>query len=136
MTVYLNPGHKAPAYHCGRLLAVLASLQRDALEEVGANVVQRFYTGFSQAPGLHLGRLIANAQNHLASIRKKSSGLAVCYEDLIAEIQGRLGDGEGIRNLSLVDQGLFALGYYQQLAQLRAESICNIVVINQQGAQQ
>lgn len=136
MTAYLNPEHTRAAYHCGRLLAVLAHLQREALDDVGANVVQRFYAGFSQAPGLHLGRLTANAQNHLASVRKKSSGLAACYDDLIAEIHGRLGDGEGIRTLNLEDQGLFALGYYQQLAQLRAESICKIVVINQQGAQQ
>lgn len=135
MTAYLNPEHTRAAYHCGRLLAVLAHLQREALDDVGANVVQRFYTGFSQAPGLHLGRLIANAQNHLASVRKRGSSLAKCYEDLIAEINGRLGDGEGIRTLNLEEQGLFALGYYQQLAQLRAEKICEIVVINQQGAQ-
>jgi CRISPR-associated protein Csd1 len=136
MTTYLNPEHTKAAYHCGRLLAVLAHLQREALDDVGANVVQRFYAGFSQTPGLHLGRLIANAQNHLASVRKKISGLAKCYEDLIAEIHGRLGDGDSIRILNLEDQGLFALGYYQQLAQLRADSICNIVVINQQGAKQ
>lgn len=54
MTTYLNPEHTRAAYHCGRLLAVLAHLQREALDDVGANVVQRFYAGFSQAPGLHL----------------------------------------------------------------------------------
>lgn len=135
MTSYLNSNHKHSAYHCGRLLAVFAHLQREALEDVGANVVQRFYTGFSQAPGLHLGRLTANAQNHLASVRKKDTDLAVCYENLIAEINGRLKDGDNIRILNLEEQGLFAIGYYQQIAQLRAESVCNIVIINQQGAQ-
>lgn len=135
MTAYLNPEHPSTAYHCGRLLAFLAHLQREAIDDVGANVVQRFYTGFSRTPGLLLGRLIANAQNHLASVRKKNSSLALCYEDLIAEVNGRLGDGEDIRILNLEEQSLFALGYYQQLAQLRAENIYNIVVINNKGAQ-
>ena len=119
MTPYLNPEHPIPAYHCGRLLAVLANLQREALDDVGANVVQRFYTGFSQTPGLLIGRLIANAQNHLSSVRKRNPGLAWWYEDLIAEVEGRLNNGAP-RILGPEGQGLFALGYYQQLAKLRA----------------
>ena len=27
MTAYLNPDHPAPAYHCGRLPAILANLR-------------------------------------------------------------------------------------------------------------
>ncbi|MER3422831.1 MAG: type I-C CRISPR-associated protein Cas8c/Csd1, partial [Nitrospiraceae bacterium] len=34
MYPYLNPDHPHPAYHCGRLLAVLARLQRAALGDV------------------------------------------------------------------------------------------------------
>lgn len=135
MTAYLNHEHPAAAYHCGRLLAVLANLQREALGDVGANVVQRFYTGFSQTPGLLFGRLIANAQNHLASVRKTKFGLVWWYEGLIAEINGRLGDGAP-RILDLEGQGLFALGYYQQLAQLRAGNTSAANVITEQGAQQ
>lgn len=135
MDAYLNPEHPAPAYHCGRLLAVLSSLQREALDDVGASVVQRFYTGFSQTPGLLVGRLIANAQNHLASVRKRNPGLAWWYEDLIAEVKGRLGDGAP-RILDPEGQGLFALGYYQQLARLRAGNKSTAYVINEQGAQQ
>lgn len=134
MTAYLNPEHPVAAYHCGRLLAVLANLQHEALDDVGANVVQRFYTGFSQTPGLLLGRLIGNAQNHLASVRKKNPGLAWWYENLIAEVKGRLGDGAP-RMLDPEGQGLFALGYYQQLAQLRAGNKSTVTVTNQQGAQ-
>ena len=113
MTTYLNPEHPAAAYQCGRLLAVLAKLQREALGEVGANVVRRFYTGFSQAPGLILGRLVANAQNHLGSIDSENDRLG--FEASIKEIMGRLKD-DAPRILNLEEQGLFALGYYQQLA--------------------
>jgi CRISPR-associated protein Csd1 len=118
MTAYLNPHHPAPAYHCGRLLAWLANLQRAALGDVGAGVVQRYYAAASQTPGLILGRLIANARNHLG---KLEAGRAWWYEGRIAEVMSELGDGAP-RILDLEGQGLFALGYYQQLAALRPGS--------------
>ena len=116
MTAYLNPDHPAPAYHCGRLLAVFAALQRAALGDVGAGVVQRYYAAASQTPGLILGRLVANSRNHLGKLDAK---LAWWFENKLAEVMGRLGDGAP-RILDLEGQGLFALGYYQQLADLRA----------------
>lgn len=115
MTAYLNPDHPAPAYHCGRLLAILANLQRAALGDVGAGVVQRYYASASQTPGLIIGRLAANARNHLS---KLDGGLAWWYEEQIADVMSRLGDAAP-RTLDLNGQGLFALGYYQQLAKLR-----------------
>ncbi len=114
MQPYLNPEHPNPAYHCGRLLAVFARLQRAALGDVGAGVVQRYYTAASQTPGLILGRLAANAKNHLG---KLEGGLVYWYEDQIAEIMSRIKDTVP-RTLTLEEQSLFALGYYQQLASL------------------
>lgn len=124
MTAYLNPEHPEPAYHCGRLLAVLSNLQRAALGDVGAGVVQRFYAAASQTPGLIIGRLISNARNHLG---KLDGGLAHWYENQIADVMVRLGDGAP-RILDLNGQGLFALGYYQQLAALRAGKKTNETV--------
>lgn len=121
MTAYLNPDHPAPAYHCGRLLAILANLQRAALGDVGAGVVQRYYAAASQTPGLIIGRLVSNARNHLG---KLEGGLAYWYENKIADVMGRLGDGAP-RILDLNGQGLFALGYYQQLAALRESKKIN-----------
>ncbi|MBA5875893.1 MAG: type I-C CRISPR-associated protein Cas8c/Csd1 [Nitrospira sp. CR1.2] len=115
MAAYLNPNHPEPAYHCGRLLAVFSNLQRAALGDVGAGVVQRYYAAASQTPGLILGRLTSNARNHLG---KLEGGLAWSYENQIADVMGHLGDGAP-RILDLNGQGLFALGYYQQLAALR-----------------
>ncbi|QKS27684.1 MAG: type I-C CRISPR-associated protein Cas8c/Csd1 [Candidatus Accumulibacter similis] len=116
MKPYLNPNHPDPAYHCGRLLAVLASLQHKALGDVGAGVVQRFYPAASTAPGLTLGRLVSNARNHLG---KLDGGRPFWYEQQIGEVMGRFGDGLP-RTLDLEGQGLFALGYYQQLVALRS----------------
>jgi CRISPR-associated protein Csd1 len=97
---------------------VLAGLQRSALGDVGAGVVQRYYPAASQTPGLMLGRLIANSHNHLS---KLEGGLPWWYQQRIAEIMSRIGD-RAPRTLDLEGQGLFALGYYQQLAALRAGS--------------
>lgn len=116
MQPYLNPNHPNPAYHCGCVLAVFARLQRAALGDVGAGVVQRYYTAMSQAPGLVLGRLAANAKNHLG---KLDGGLAHWYENQIADVMSRIGDAAP-RTLTLEEQSLFALGYYQQLATLNA----------------
>lgn len=107
----LNPDHPDPAYHCGRLLAVLAKLQRSALGDVGAGVVQRYYASASQTPGLTIGRLISNAQNHLNGLDK---GLACWYDNQIAVIMNNIGSMP--RTFNLEEQGLFALGYYQQLS--------------------
>src|SRR3989339_817524 len=116
MSAYLNKEHPEPAYHCGRLLAMLASLQRAALGDVGAGVVQRYYVAASQTPGLTLGRLFGNAKNHL---NKLDGGLAFWYEDQIAEIMSRIQDRIPT-TLNLERQSLFALGYYQQIAANRA----------------
>ena len=116
MQPYLNPNHPHSAYHCGCILAIFARLQRAALGDVGAGVVQRYYTAMSQAPGLILGRLAANAKNHLG---KLEGGLAHLYENQIADAMSRIGDAAP-RTLTLEEQSLFALGYYQQLAALNA----------------
>jgi len=114
MKPYMNPDHPHPAYHCGRAIALFARLQRAALGDVGAGVVQRYYTAASQTPGLILGRLATNAKNHLS---KLDGGLAWWYENQLAGIMSSIGDFVP-RTLTLEEQSLFALGYYQQLAML------------------
>ena len=116
MSAYLNKEHPEAAYQCGRLLAVLAGLQRAALGDVGAGVVQRYYVAASQTPGLTLGRLIGNAKNHL---NKLEGGLTYWYEGQIAEIMSHIQDRIP-STLNLDQQSLFALGYYQQIAANRA----------------
>lgn len=115
----MNESHSAPSYHCGRLMAVFAALQRSALGDVGAGVVQRYYAAASVTPALVLGRLSRNAQFHLGKLDRP--GLAHWYEDRLAAIWSRIGDAPP-RTLTLEEQSLFALGYYQQLAHLRTKA--------------
>jgi CRISPR-associated protein Csd1 len=116
LTAKLNRDFPHVAYQCGRLMAALAELQRAALGDVGAGVVQRYYTAASTTPALVLGRLTSNNQHHLS---KLDTGLARWYEDRIAEIWSHI-KGPLPRTLTLEEQSLFALGYYHQLASFRA----------------
>lgn len=112
MAVHMNPDHPAAEYQCGRLLAVLSALQYSALGDVGAGVVQRYYGSASQTPKVVLGSLIRNSNHHLG---KLEGGLKVWYQRKLADIMGRLGD-DLPSSLTLEQQSLFALGYYQQMA--------------------
>ncbi len=112
---YLNKQHPAPAYHCGRLVALLAELQRRALGDVGAGVVQRFYAAACTTPALVLGRLLRTSQFHLD---KLDGGLRRLLEGEIAEVVAEISDFP--QTLDLPGQALFALGYYQQIAHDRA----------------
>lgn len=117
-TPYLNEEHPHTAYHCGRLMAVLAALQRAALGDVGAGIVQRYYAAASSTPALVLGRLVRTSQFHL---NKLDPGLAYWYEARIADIWGRIKE-DPPRTLNLEEQSVFAMGYYQQLAQRQQKS--------------
>lgn len=115
----LNKEYPSSAYQAGRLLAVLNHLQHKALGDVGADVVQRFYSAASVTPGLVIGRLISGAQPHLAKLRKddSSKGLCVWYEKQIQEIMSMLND-DALKQLDFTGQTLFAMGYYHQVANL------------------
>ena len=117
MTAYLNEDHPNPAYQCGRLLAIIGAVQKRAIPGVDAGVVQRYYTAASTTPALVFGRLTATSQHHL---NKLEGGLAHWFEDQIASVWGRIKDHVPV-TVSLEDQSLFALGYYQQMAHLRTK---------------
>ena len=118
MLPYLNEDHPEPAYHCGRLMAMLAAVQYRALGDVGASVIQRYYAAASTTPALVLGRLTRTSQFHLDKLDR---GLARWYEKRIAETWGRIRDAVP-QTLDLEEQSLFALGYYQQIAHDRTRT--------------
>lgn len=118
MAPYLSEDHESPAYHCGRLMAMYAALQYRALGDVGAGVVQRFYAAASATPALVLGRLARTAHFHLD---KLDTGLARWHEARIAQVWARIEDRVPL-SLTLEEQSLFALGYYQQIAADRSRA--------------
>ncbi len=110
----INMQHPDPAYHAGRIMALYARLQRAALGDVNAGVVQRYYASASSTPALVLGRLARLSQFHLG---KLDGGLAYWFESEIAKAWEAMGTKLPV-SLSLEQQGLFAMGYYQQIASM------------------
>lgn len=116
--VELDVGHPSPAYHCGRLLAVLEEVQRQALPGVKATIVDRFFGTASTAPASVFGRLLRGAQPHLAKLERDRLGAYVALQHRLEDVQGQIKAFP--RTLTLEEQGLFALGYYHQRAADRA----------------
>jgi CRISPR-associated protein Csd1 len=120
ITPALNPALPSAAYNCGRVLAILAALQKRALGAVGAGVIQRYYASASTNPGLVFGRLIKNAQYHIEKLGPDKSGY---LESLLAQTMMCVSPKGFPQVLSLQEQGLFGLGYYHQIADLRKKRI-------------
>lgn len=107
----LNPNNPHPAYHCGRLLALLDDIQKKAVG-ARATLVDRYYGAASSTPAVVFGSLMRNAQNHLGKLRKTQPGLYVHFDRLIGDIASHIDAFPTM--LTLREQGLFALGFYQQ----------------------
>lgn len=109
----LNENHSSAAYQCGRLLAVLEGIQQRAINP-NTTLVDRYYGTASTAPASVFGNLMRGVQSHLSKLRRDEDtrGLYHYFNRQIEEIASRL-DGFP-RTLTMEQQGLFALGYYQQ----------------------
>ncbi|MCY3920067.1 MAG: type I-C CRISPR-associated protein Cas8c/Csd1 [Chloroflexi bacterium] len=117
--VALETEHPSPAYHCGRLLAVIEEVQRAALPGVNATIVDRYYGAASSTPAVVFGALLRGAQPHLARLERDRPGAYVNLQRRLEEVMARIGDWPA--TLALKEQALFSLGYYHQRAHGRAE---------------
>lgn len=113
-----------PAYNCGRLLAVLDSLQYAAQGRVGAGIVSRYYGSASTIPANVFPYLIRHSKHHVQKLMRSESkskkAAAIALQSRIDTILGRFrtavpgGAPEFPGLLSLQQQGRFALGFHQQ----------------------
>lgn len=117
----LDPQHAKPGYQCGRLLAVLESIQRAALPGINTTITDRFFGTASTAPASVFSRLIRGAQAHLGKLRRDRPGTYEALERKLEEINALLSTFPKV--LFLEEQGYFALGYYHQKAADRAAAI-------------
>ena len=112
----LNPQIEDPAYLCGRLLAVLESIQATASNrKAKATLIDRFYGTASSAPASVFGTLLRLSQAHLRKLRLNNKGAYVRLQESLEGITAQL-PPTFPSSLRLIDQGKFALGYYQQRA--------------------
>lgn len=100
------------AYRLGRLFAVMEKMQQNA---IGGNTTIKdgYYTSASTRPATVFGKLFALSNHHASKLGNKS----IWYEKLKGEILEPL-NGNIPRTFSLEEQGLFAIGYYQQRNEL------------------
>lgn len=143
VTIDMNPESRNTGYALGMLIAVLEQLQRLALDDVNASVVDRYFSAASASPKSVFVRLLKNSKNHFRKARQdeKTKGGAHYMERIKDEILSWLNvpserdrseredsnkpkrplpypenvtKNLGIpSHLNLEDQGLFVLGYHQ-----------------------
>lgn len=111
----LNRQNRSAAYLCGRLMAVYSVIQEKAMPEVNVGIAERYYAAAMAGPGLVIGKLSQLSQYHLAKLER---GLAVYYEKILTEIYQSMGESDIPTVLTMMQQTEFALGYYQQKAEI------------------
>jgi CRISPR-associated protein Csd1 len=115
VTPELSTQTQDPAYLCGRLLSILEGAQQAAVHGIKATLVDRYYGTASSAPASVFPNLMRLAQSHLAKLRKENPGAHTRLQEALENVAGGIGT-EFPRTLTLIEQGKFALGYYQQRA--------------------
>lgn len=107
VTMTVNKDSTNIAYRLGRLFAALERVQREAVPGANTTIKDRFYGSASATPRSVFPQLIRLSQHHIQ--KAQFGGIT---DKLIEEIMG--GIEAFPAHLKLDDQGMFALGYYQQ----------------------
>lgn len=110
----LDEKNKGTAYVCGRLFAVLESIQWFALGDTNAGIRERYFSSASTTPGLAFGRLMKLSQHHLSKLKGEKPGLAVNLDKDLQELCASIEGSQFPATFRLEEQGAFALGYYHQ----------------------
>ncbi len=118
MTEALDSSLNNPAYLCGRLLAVFGSLQYAAQGDVGVTVVDRYYALASTNPTVAFPKIEQLGQHHLKKLRRDNGAAAHSIEGRLVELHASIAlhGGRFPGQLSLDDQGRFAIGFHHQKA--------------------
>jgi CRISPR-associated protein Csd1 len=111
----LDVGQRNAAYRLGRLFAVLECLQTIAGTRQLRPTRDHFWTVSLTRPSLGLRVPLRMATVHL---RVLLPGKRSFFQSLITELTDGMGEGGAPARLSLVEQGLLAIGYLHQMTAL------------------
>lgn len=107
----LDPQNSNPAYLCGRLFALLEKIQlRASKDTLNKTIKDSYFATACSTPAVVFPRLLMLTQNHLSKLE------AMCekfWSKTIGEIINML-EGDFPQTLTLTEQGMFIIGYYQQ----------------------
>jgi CRISPR-associated protein Csd1 len=96
-------------YRLGRLFAMLERIQQQAQPGINATIRDRYYGAASTTPVAVFTTLLRLKNAHL---KKLTEGQTIHFERLLGEVLEPVQDFP--RQLTLPEQGRFALGYYHQ----------------------
>lgn len=101
------------AYVLGRLFAELERIQQDANPDIQATIKDRYFNSACATPAYIFPVLEKLTQHHL---RKLEKGRQIYHEKNLGVIMNllQLDNNPLPKNLTLENQGIFILGYYQQ----------------------
>lgn len=111
ITVSLDKENTNPGYRLGRLFAALEKIQEEANPGVNATIRDRYYSSASGTPASVVPILLRMKNHHLGKLEKRRE---IYFEKLMGEIVSDIGADGFPAQLSLSDQGRFAIGYYHQ----------------------
>lgn len=106
----LDPGNEYVGYRLGRLFAVLEKIQEEANPGINTTIRERFYGAASATPVTVFPHLMKLKNHHLAKLENRRR--VTHFERLIGQIIDGLESFPA--NMSLAEQGRFAVGYYHQ----------------------
>jgi CRISPR-associated protein Csd1 len=113
----MDPINNSQGYVLGRLLAVLERLQQEAIGDVNASVIDRYFSGASASPKSVYVRLLKNARHHVSKLKGEGEkyGLALRLDKIVDDVADRFDPKHNgfPSHLNLEQQGLFILGYHQ-----------------------
>jgi CRISPR-associated protein Csd1 len=100
------------AYRLGRLFAVMEKMQQNAINS-DSTIKDRYYTSASTRPASVFPVLFSLSNHHASKLGNKSIYLEKLKGEILEPLKGSIP-----KTFSLENQGLFALGYYQQKQEL------------------
>lgn len=111
----MDPTNENAGYLLGRLMALLEKLQSEALGDVNATIVDRYFKRASTTPQNVFNHLLKGANSHLKKLRHANRGRAIFFQKQIDGLLEGLPAVPGLpQRLDLESQGQFLLGYHHQ----------------------
>ncbi|MEW5757078.1 MAG: type I-C CRISPR-associated protein Cas8c/Csd1 [Pseudomonadota bacterium] len=111
MDVSLDKDNTNPGYRIGRLFAALEKIQEEASPGINATIRDRYYSSASGTPASVFPILLRMKNHHLGKLEK---GREIYFEKLLGDVMSEIAANGFPPQLSLADQGRFAIGYYHQ----------------------
>lgn len=118
ITMKVNENCNAIPYVLGRLFAVLEGLQQTVNPGINATIKDRYFNAACATPGTVFSLLLKLSNAHLNKLGKDKKAWAITIQKKIGDLLGKISmpdQGSPIPGrLTLDEQGMFILGYYQE----------------------